>query len=98
MTSIAPVKDHVGTIAQWLAIGTVVVTALFRFAALEQAKDIAVSNHAVQEIRLDKLEERVRALETSRTIEIQITALTAEVAALKVQVSAMREDLKGKRR
>ncbi len=86
-----------GRIGQWLAIGTVGAAALFRFAALEQAKDIAVANHAAQEIRIDKQEDRVRALETSRTIELQITQLTAEIAALKVQVSGLREELRSKR-
>lgn len=91
-------RDWASVIGPWLAIATVVVGAIFRFAALEEAKQRAIEGLAAAEMRADKLEDRIRAVENSRTIEDRISALTAEVAGLKVQVTGMRDELRERRR
>ncbi|HEX2677770.1 MAG TPA: hypothetical protein VHM19_14055 [Polyangiales bacterium] len=97
-SSFPPSKEMAGHIAQWLAIAAILAGIVARFVAIEEAKENLVSAVADQKTRADKIEERVRDIETSRTLEIQINALTAEVVALKVQVSGLREELRAKRR
>ena len=91
-------REWGGVVAQWLAVAAIVVPAIFWLASLEEAKDVAVANHAEQQRTLEKQEERIHALETSRALEIQIAKLAAEVAGLKAEVNALRDEFRARRR
>lgn len=88
-TSQYPKREWGGIIAQWLTIATVVVSAIYWLASLEEAKDVAIANHTEQQRVIEKHADRIRELENSRRVEDKLAALTAEVAALNAKVDTL---------
>lgn len=91
-------RDWAGTIAPWIALVTLTCGVVYRFAALEEAKAIAVNKNVEQDRAIEKHDERLRAIETARKLELQVERLTAKIESLESQVSNMREELARKRR
>jgi hypothetical protein len=80
-----------------LAFGTSVVLVAVTWGELQNKTTTLTEHHLAQERKIEDLESRLRALETSRRLEEQIGSLTSEVAALKATVDGMRTEIRKKR-
>lgn len=96
--SLRPRRDWAGVIGPWLAIAVVCAGVVLRFGALEEAKQIAIDRDVRQDRTLERHDERLRAIETARNLELQVARLATKIESLEGQVSNMREELARKRR
>lgn len=75
-------------IGLWLTIAAMCATCVARFSALEEKQANAMATIVAQSARLDRIEERVRAVEQDRETPRELAKLAAEVAALRAEFRA----------
>ncbi len=65
-------RDWAGVIAPWIAIISVGVAVVFRFAALEEAKNGAVVAIGAANNEIDRLKSKIESLEGDRTLQARL--------------------------
>ena len=81
-----------------IAVASSAAIIVARFAALEESRHNLETALAKQQDDFTKIETRVRAMETSRALEVQLNTLTSDIAVIKAQVQELRDDARVKRR
>ncbi len=90
-----------GRVGQWIAIGTAVVAGLYRFYALEEAKDTAIRNHAAQAEEIGALKSQIEKLKDERIdaarLDERMRSVAEDVKELKSDVKAIDEKVSKRR-
>jgi hypothetical protein len=81
-----------------IALVTLFASVVASWVVLREAVDNLQKGVVTQRETDRAQDDRLRAIENSRTLEMQIGGLKSDVAALKATVDGMRDDMRAKRR